>query len=188
MILRTLHLSLAEYDAMVLKGAFDDLNRRVELIRGEVVEMNPAGPLHDDYITYLTNWSSDSRDKRVTQITSQTGIDMPQVQSRPEPDVFWVRRARYRDSHPQATDVQLAIEVADSSLEKDLEIKRHLYAEVGIVEYWIVDCQNRCVHVFRDPEGTDYRTHRIASGSETISPLVAPDARLELHDLFVGES
>jgi Uma2 family endonuclease len=188
MILRTLHLSLAEYAAMVLKGAFDDLNRRVELIRGEVVEMNPAGPLHDDYITYLTNWSSDSRDKRVTQITSQTGIDMPEVQSRPEPDVFWVRRARYRDSHPQATDVQLAIEVADSSLEKDLEIKRHLYAEVGIVEYWIVDCQNRCVHVFRDPEGTDYRTHRIASGSETISPLVAPDARLELHDLFVGES
>ncbi len=187
MILRTLHLSLAEYDAMVLKGAFDDLNRRVELIRGEIVEMNPAGPLHDDYITYLTNWSSDSRDKKVTQITSQTGIDMPAVQSRPEPDVFWVRRARYRHGHPQAADVQLAIEVADSSFEKDLEIKRRLYAEVGIVEYWIVDCQNRCVHVFRDPEGTDYRTHRIASGPETISPLVAPDACLDLHDLFAGE-
>jgi len=49
MILRTLHLNLAEYDAMVLKGAFDDLNRRVELIRREIVEMNPAGPVHDDY-------------------------------------------------------------------------------------------------------------------------------------------
>jgi len=187
MILRTLHLSLAEYDAMVRKGAFDDLNRRVELIRGEVVEMNPAGPLHDDYITYLTTWSARASLASITMITSQTGIDMPEVQSRPEPDVFWVRRARYRDGHPQAADVQLAIEVADSSLEKDLEIKRHLYAEVGIVEYWIVDCQNRCVHVFRDPEGTDYRTHRIASGSETISPLVAPDAHLDLHDLFAGE-
>jgi Uma2 family endonuclease len=187
MILRTLHLNLAEYDAMVLKGAFDDLNRRIELIRGEIVEMNPAGPVHDDYVTYLNNWSSDARDKNRTQITSQTGIDMPEVQSRPEPDVFWVRRARYRDGHPQAADVQLAIEVADSSLEKDLEIKRHLYAEVGIVEYWIVDCQNRCVHVFRAPEGTDYREHRIASETESICPLIAPDAHLDLNDLFVGE-
>jgi Uma2 family endonuclease len=187
MILRTLHLSLAEYDAMVLKGAFDDLNRRVELIRGEIVEMNPAGPVHDDYITYLTTWSARASHPTVTMITSQTGIDMPEVQSRPEPDVFWVRRARYRDCHPQAADVQLAIEVADSSLQKDLEIKRYLYAEVGIVEYWIIDCQNRCVHLFRDPEGTDYRTHRMASGTETISPRIAPDASLDLHDLFSGE-
>lgn len=187
MVLRSLHLSLAEYDAMVLKGAFEVLNRRVELVRGEVVERNPAGPLHDDCITYLNNWSSDARDKNATQITSQTGIDLPDVHSRPEPDVFWVRRARYRDRHPQAVDVQLAIEVADSSQENDLGIKRHLYAEVGIVEYWIVDCQNRCVHVFRDPEGSDYRSHRIASGSETIAPRIAPDARLDLQDLFSGE-
>jgi Uma2 family endonuclease len=187
MILRTLHLNLAEYDAMVLKGAFEDLNRRIELIRGEIVEMNPAGPVHDDCVTYLNNWSSDARDKNRTQITSQTGIDMPEVQSRPEPDVFWVRRARYRDGHPQAVDVQLAIEVADSSLEKDLEINRHLYAEVGIIEYWIVDCQNRCVHVFRTPEGADYREHWIASETESICPLIAPDAHLDLNDLFVGE-
>lgn len=187
MILRTLHLSLAEYDAMVLKGAFDDLNRRIELIRGEIVEINPAGPVHDDYITYLTNWSTDARDKQITQITSQTGIDMPEVDSRPEPDLFWVRRARYRAGHPQAADVQLAIEVADSSLAKDLEIKRLLYAEVGIVEYWIVDCQNQCVHILRDPRDNDYQSHRIALSSETISPSIAPNAKLDLQDLFTGE-
>ncbi|MFN9411735.1 MAG: hypothetical protein ACK57V_05060 [Pirellula sp.] len=53
----TLHLNLAEYDAMVLRGAFDMLDRKVELFRGELVEINPAGPLHDYLITYLTNWS-----------------------------------------------------------------------------------------------------------------------------------
>ena len=84
---------------MVLKGAFEDLNRRIELIRGEIVEMNPAGPVHEVYVTYLNNWPSDARDKNRTQITSQTGIDMPEVQSRPELDVFWVRRARYRDGY-----------------------------------------------------------------------------------------
>ena len=187
MNLRTLHISLAEYDSMVRRGAFDDLDRRIELIRGEIVEMNPAGPVHDDYIVYLTNWSTDTRNKRRTNITSQTGIDLPEIDSRPEPDVFWVRKARYRDGHPQAADVQLAIEVADSSLAKDLEIKRRMYAEVGIVVYWIVDCQNRCVHVFRDPQGTDYKTHHIVYSNDAIHPLIAPDAKLDLHDLFEGD-
>ena len=39
---------------MVSVGAFDRLERKVELIRGELIEMNPAGPIHDDLITYLT--------------------------------------------------------------------------------------------------------------------------------------
>ncbi|MEQ1824410.1 MAG: Uma2 family endonuclease [Pirellula sp.] len=188
MILKTPHVSLAEYDSMVRKGAFDDLGRGVELIRGEIVEMNPAGPVHDDLITYLTDWSFEGRDKRITRITSQTGIDLPEIESRPEPDVFWVRRARYRDGHPQAADVQLAIEVADSSLVKDLEIKRRMYAEVGIVEYWIVDCQSNRIHVFRDPKDGDFQTHRIALPPETISPLIAPEAMLDLQDLFEGQT
>lgn len=53
----TLHLTIDEFDRMVLCGAFDHLRRKIELIRGELREMNPAGPLHDDLITYLTNWS-----------------------------------------------------------------------------------------------------------------------------------
>ncbi len=74
-ILRTLHLSLREYDSMVRKGAFDDLERRVELIRSDVVEVNPAGPVHDDIILYLTNWSVRCCDPHKTLVTSQTGID-----------------------------------------------------------------------------------------------------------------
>lgn len=186
MIHQTLHLNLAEYDALVHQGAFEDAGRCVELIYGEIVEMNPSGPVHDDYITYLTSWSARASDPLHTLVTSQTGIDMPKVDSRPEPDVFWIRQGRYRSGHPQPADVQLAIEVADSSLAKDLDIKGRLYASVGIPEYWIIDCQNRCVHVLREPEGSLYKSHRIASSPETISPLIAPQAILDLHDLFVG--
>ena len=55
-----LHLTTDEFDRMVHCGAFDHLCRKIELIRGELREMNPAGPRHDDLITYLTylmNWS-----------------------------------------------------------------------------------------------------------------------------------
>lgn len=183
---QTLHLSLAEYDAMVRKGAFDDLDRSVELLRGEIIEMNPAGPIHDDFISYLNDWSATHRDPARTLITAQTGLDLPEVDSRPEPDVFWVRRKRYRDHHPGAADVQLAIEVSDSSLTKDLETKRLLYAEVRIVEYWIVDCNSNCLHVFRDPDGTDYQTRFVVTARDSLSPQIAPQAKLDLKDLFEG--
>ena len=187
MILKTHQASWLEYDSLVRSGAFDNNPNKVELLRGEIVEMNPAGPIHYDYVLYLNNWSTDSRDKRRTLITSQTGVDLPEIDSRPEPDVFWVRRARYRDGHPKAHDVQLAIEVADSSLSKDLEIKRKMYAEVGIGEYWIVDCQSRCVHVLRDPRGDDYQSHLVFHCNDVVSPLVEPNAVLNLRDLFEGE-
>lgn len=186
-MLKILHLRLHEYDAMVRKGAFEDLGRRIELIRGELVEMNPAGPVHDDYVTYLTNWSARSIDPAKSMVTSQTGIDLPEVDSRPEPDVFWIRKARYRQHHPLSSDVQLAIEIADSSLEKDLQIKRKMYAEVGITEYWIVDCQSKIVHVLRSPDRFDYQTHVRATSPDSLSPLIAPMAILDLRDLFEGE-
>ena len=184
--MHTLHLTLHEYDGMVRKGAFDELGRKVELIRGELVEMNPAGPLHDDFVAYLTTWSAKHINPATTWITAQTGLDLPKIDSRPEPDVFWVKAKRYREHHPGAEDVQLAIEVADTSLAKDLEVKRLLYAEVKIVEYWIVDCRANCIHVFRNPDGTDYQTRFVVTARDQLSPLIAPSAQLNLQDLFEG--
>ena len=180
----TLHLSLAEYDSMVHVGAFDRIERKVELIRGELIEMNPAGPIHDDLITYLTTWSARSFDPQLTTITSQTGLNLPEQVSRPEPDLLWLRKDRYRQSHPTASDVQLAIEVAYSSLAYDLEQKRLLYAEAGIVEYWIVDAMASCIHVFNKPEQGDYGIRQIFKSGETLAPQIAPDAKLHLQDLF----
>ncbi len=180
----TLHLSLAEYDSMVHVGAFDRIERRVELIRGELIAMNPAGPIHDDLITYLTDWSADNRDRERTIITSQTGLNLPEQVSRPEPDLLWLRKDRYRNAHPNAPDVQLAIEVAFSSLAYDLEQKRLLYAAAGIVEYWIVDAMASCIHVFMNPEQGDYSTRQIFKPGETLAPQINLDAKLQLQDLF----
>jgi len=48
-----LKLSIEEYSQMIEQGAFDRLHRRIELIRGELRETSPAGPIHDDLITFL---------------------------------------------------------------------------------------------------------------------------------------
>lgn len=180
----TLHLSIDEYDHMVRVGAFDAIDRKIELIRGELVEMNPAGPIHGDLIIFLTNWSAQHCDPKVTLISSQTDLELRSQQSRPEPDLTWLRKARYRTAHPQATDVQLAIEVADSSLIRDLEDKRKLYAEAGIVEYWVVDAQANCIHVNRHPVAGDYTARHVYKSPETIAPAIRPTALLPLADLF----
>ena len=186
-MIQSLHLTLAEYDTMVRVGAFDRLPRKVELIHGELIGANPAGPQHDYLITYLNNWSVRNADPSQTLVTSQTGLDLPDQISRPEPDLMWLRRANYRNSHPHATDVQLAIEVAYSSLAYDLEDKRILYGSAGIIEYWIVDALAQCIHVFTNPDQNEYVSRQVYKVGETLSPAIAPAANLDLNDLFNGE-
>ena len=181
-----LHLTTADYEHMVKVGAFDHLQRKIELIRGELREMNPAGPLHDDLIAFLIDWSVRSTDRNIIRVTAQTGLALPDQESRPEPDLLWLRADRYRSSHPTARDVRLAIEVADRSLQSDLIEKGSLYAEAGIVEYWIVDAQGQCIHTFRSPRTGTYAERHLVRLGEKLMPLAPCSAPLVLHELFRG--
>ncbi|MDV6031631.1 MAG: Uma2 family endonuclease [Phycisphaera sp. RhM] len=180
----SLHLTAAEFDRMVTCGAFDHLHRKVELIRGELREMNPGGPLYDDLIMFLTGWSARSTSADQISVTAQTGLDLASLHSRPEPDLLWGRAGRYQEKHPSADDVKLAIEVSHSSLNDDLQEKGELYAEAGTQEYWLVDAGGACVHVFRSPQGKAFTDHTIARRGDRISPLAAPEAVLDLDDLI----
>jgi Uma2 family endonuclease len=83
--------------------------------------------------------------------------------SEPKPDVALLRpRADfYKSAHPRPADVLLIIEVADTSLRYDREIKVPLYARYGIPELWVVDLSGRNLTRYRDPrEGTYARIDR----------------------------
>ncbi|APZ95657.1 Uma2 family endonuclease [Fuerstiella marisgermanici] len=182
-----LHLTTEEFDRMVECGAFDHLQRKIELIRGEIREMNPAGPLHDGLIAYINSWSARVTVPEVTLVTSQTGLSLPEQLSKPEPDVMWLNAGRYLKRHPTGVDVQLAVEVSHSSLKSDLVEKSELYAEAGIREYWIVDANSSCIHVFRQPQGSEYTDRSIAKPGEFLSPVVCSEAKLDVADLFTSE-
>jgi Uma2 family endonuclease len=114
----------------------------------------------------------------------QSGLRLAELRSRPEPDLMWVRAARYRQHHPTAADIKLVIEVADSSLQNDLVDKEVLYAEAGIVEYWVVHAQSKCVHVFHDPRNGTYQQRDVAKVGEYLTPLAPCSSPLDLQDLF----
>lgn len=181
-----LKLTVAEYDTMVAKGAFDDLNQKIELVYGEIQAMNPAGPAHDHCIEFLNQWSVRNADPEHSSVRVQSGLSLPELDSRPEPDIAWVKRRRYVDRHPGADDVQLIIEVSDSSLLRDRNIKAGLYAKAGIGEYWIVNASEECIHVFRNPGSDSYMELTTFAAGDSVAPLIRPEATLDPGQLFNG--
>lgn len=173
----------AEFDSMVERGAFDGLSpRKIELIRGELRFMNPAGPVHDDYIEYLTRWSVESTRSIDASIRVQSGFICDD--NRPEPDILWLKPRRYGRTRPNAADILLLIEVSDSSLAHDLCEKADIYAEGGVAEYWVVDVPGSRIHVMSGSDGKHYRSIEIVVPPNPLAPKCRSEAIVNTAELF----
>jgi len=106
----------------------------------------------------------------------------------PEPDLVVLRRdlSHFAKESPRPEDLDLVVEVADSTLGFDLTTKALLYARAGIVDYWVLDVTGRRMIVHRDPRKGRYVSIAVYSSDETVTPLAAPEARLKVGDAFVG--
>lgn len=173
--------TIDEYHRMIKAGILSD--RRVELIAGEIVEMPPEGEPHayssHEASEYLTQVLGD----RAT-IRQAKPITLPN-NSEPEPDVAIVQRLgrEYRQHHPYPENIFWLIEYANSSLEKDLETKSKIYAEVGIPEYWVVNLKKMYLVVFRDPLDGNYATKFTLTAGE-MSPLAFPDLSVSVEQII----
>ncbi len=172
MTIATAKWTIADYHAMVAAGILRD--RRVELIGGEIVETAPEGKAHayfsDDAGEYLTQLLGDR-----AKVRHNKPITLPD-HSEPEPDVAIVQRLgrEYLTHHPYPENIFWVIEYSESSLTKDLETKRKVYAAAGIREYWVVNLQTRQAIVFRDPQNDDYNS-RMTLVEGSIAPLAFPE-------------
>ncbi|MEM6470970.1 MAG: Uma2 family endonuclease [Planctomycetota bacterium] len=179
----SLRLTPAEYDLMVSAGAFDRLNRRTEMIDGEICEMSPAGPIHDDYVQFLIQWSQRICFSNEAVLRVQSGVLVGA--SVPEPVLCLLKPARYFDRRVTAADSLLVIEVADSSLSFDLGEKASLYASGGVEDYWVIDVAASKLHRHREPTAATYRRIEVFGREDSLSPHHFPSAVLVLADLFI---
>lgn len=183
----TATITIAEYERMIARGDFVGPNaKRLELIRGELRMMSPIGNEHGELVTRLNEWSHDVVNRKQVRIRVQTSIEIPALDSQPEPDVVWVKGKSYASRKPHPEDVLLVIEVAGSSLAYDLGKKCQLYAEAGVRDYWAIDIFGRQAHIFRDASPSGYRTHQKRSTTEVLTPLLWDSATLELAGVFQG--
>jgi Uma2 family endonuclease len=103
----------------------------------------------------------------------------------PQPDLMVVRARDYRDSLPGPEDVLLLIEVSDTTLAYDRNIKLPLYARFGIKEVWILDLPGEAVERHTQPSEEGYRRMERARRGQALISEVVPD--LILHtDAVLG--
>ena len=173
-----------EYHRMGEAGIFKPADR-VELIRGEIIEMSPIGSRHIAFVNNLNQLLVVRLVGRAI-VSVQNPVALSD-DTEPEPDLAILRlrsEPAYKDVEPWGNDVLLLIEVAETSLSYDRNTKLRLYAEMGIPEYWVVNSPAASIEIHRTPEADGYRDVRRVSGDATVTLQAFPDVALTLAEIF----
>ncbi|HVC93292.1 MAG TPA: Uma2 family endonuclease [Pirellulales bacterium] len=172
-----------EYEQMVECGILSERDR-VELIRGEILEKMPIGERHAGCVNHLNSLLAAAVGKRAV-VAIQNPVIFPD--SQPEPDVALLlpRDDFYKSVKPRPKDVLLVIEVADSTLDFDRDIKGAMYAQSGIQEYWILNLLDNCLEVHRQPQsdGT-FRDVRTLPCGHSVEIATLPDVTVAVADVL----
>jgi Uma2 family endonuclease len=175
-----------EYHRMIEQGYFAS-DERFELLEGWIVAKVSRNPVHDAAVDLAeqllapllpSGWYVRGQKALTTR------------DSEPEPDVVIVRGVPrdYASRHPGPADLALVIEVANTTLADDREIKLRVYARAGIAHYWIVNLIDRKIEVYTQPTVTggvpgyvrreDFGVGQMVSfpvGTATLGPIAVAD-------------
>src|SRR5262249_21192817 len=143
---------------------------RVELIEGEVVEMSPIGDRHAIAVNRANMvFARGLGDKVVVSVQNALRIN---PYNEPQPDVVLIRAREgfYGIQHPRPDDVILLIEISDTTVRYDRNVKLPIYARSGIREVWIVDLNEKSIHIHREPSNSIYGVVETKTRGESLSP------------------
>ncbi len=176
--------TVEDYHRMVEVGILQS-DEPVELVAGQIIEkMSPQGTPHATTIRIVSRLLEKRLGEQVL-VQTQLPIQLSNF-SEPEPDIALIiaDELRYLDHHPFPSEVYLVIEVADSTLKRDCQIKALDYGTSGIKDYWVLDINNRCLHVFRNGTDQGYDREIILQENETVSLLEFPDLNIKIGEML----
>lgn len=187
-VLTTKRFTIEEYHRLAELGFLTE-DDRVELIRGEIIQMAAKGTLHTSCSSNLIRELGTSLANRAT-LRCQDPIVLPS-NSEPEPDFAIVRNRadNYVSAHPRPSDVLLLIEISDSTLQYDRNVKISLYSEAGISDYWIFNLVDNHLEAYSEPyqdmQGRfGYAMKRITLPNQTVALPGFPDLAIDLSKVF----
>ncbi|MGH9071260.1 MAG: Uma2 family endonuclease [Acidimicrobiales bacterium] len=176
--------SVEEWRRMAEAGLFQG-DSHVELLDGEVFQMAAMGHPHYACVLRLNHLLVNAVGDRAL-VSVQCPVQLDDY-SEPEPDLALVKHGLDSpDGHiAMASDVFLIIEVADSTLNWDVNYKAPRYARAGVPQLWVVDVTAMEVRVFADPRPDGYATTRRARRSDTLVVETLPGVALNV-DVLLG--
>jgi len=151
--------TVEEYHAMGEAGLLSE-DDRVELIDGEIVDMAPIGTRHLACVVALTHLLAEASGGRYF-VSVQNPVALSE-RSEPQPDLSLLRTRPVptAEGPPGSEDVLLLIEVSDTTLAYDKDVKLPRYANAGVPEVWVVDLEGRKVESYSTPSAEGYGVSR----------------------------
>lgn len=173
--------TIERYHQAIAAGLFDD--QPVELLRGAIIVMPPEGEIHAYYNSEVGDYLRALLGNRA-KVREAHPITLPN-QSEPIPDLAIVQplKAVYLQHHPYPDNIFWLIEFSATTLDKDLNEKKAIYSEAGIIEYWVVNLTDKELIVFRDIESDRYTTQQTCK-TGIVSPLAFPDVEIQVQQLM----
>lgn len=166
------------YDAGVLGEA------RIELLEGVIYHKIPKYEPHNFSVAQIAAMLRHIFGDEFVRQESPVAVD---DQNDPEPDVSVTTKPRAEFVHtgaPTPSDVALVVEVADTSLPRDLGKKARIYARAGIAECWVVDLNGRRLVVHRSPSATGYASVLTLADTESTNLLAVPEQTLTVAEML----
>lgn len=172
-----------EYYRMAEVGILSE-DDHVELLEGEVVEMSPIGSRHAACVRRLDALLNREA-AQLALVSVQSPIRLNEF-SEPQPDVALLRPRGdfYAEDHPTPADVLLVIEVADTSVEYDREVKLPLYAEADIPQILIVNIPADLIESYAEPVGGAYQRVAQIKRGESVEIVGVPGVVLSVDEVL----
>ncbi|MDP9476018.1 MAG: Uma2 family endonuclease [Actinomycetota bacterium] len=181
MELKRRRFTVHEYHRMGEIGILRE-DDRVELIEGEIVEMAARGTGHFACVNGLTRLLVRAvGDEAVVSVQNPVRLS---EHTEPRPDLAIIRPRDYRLSLPSPEDVLLLIEVSDTTLPYDRNVKLPLYARAGIGEVWVVNLRGGVIERHTGSSAEGYRSLQRARRGEKIESIALPDLALTVDDVL----
>ncbi len=150
LVIQPRRFTVTEYHRMSDLGILPP-EERTELLYGQILPMIAKGTAHRTATTRIMRvFQLRLVNRAIIQVQDPIHLS---DDSEPEPDIALLALdpLEYASHHATPAEIHLVIEVADSSLNYDLQVKVPAYAAAGIEECWVLDVQKRQLYVFRQP-------------------------------------
>lgn len=175
--------TVAAYFRMAETGILDE-DERVELLDGDVIQLSQPGYRHAAVVDRLVALFAPLAGKSfIVRVQNPVVLD---EFSAPQPDIALLRYTKdfYGHAHPRASDMLLAVEVADSTVGKDLVWKARLYAAAGIPEYWVLDLNGDRVVVHTQPSASGFLSVQTFARGDVVTTAVFPKKYWRVEELL----
>ena len=175
--------TVQQYELMLEVGVFAESDR-LELINGEIRVMSPIGIKHAVCVAKTARAFQIKLGNRAFVWTQNPILLSNYFQPQPDLAILKWRDDFYAEALPMPDDILLIIEVADSTIAYDRDVKNPLYAANGIPEMWLFDVNKKVVEGYSQPSASGYKRMQRYEKNDTLAMFAFPDIVFSWEEIF----